>query len=106
MGRPKREADRIPAFYGVPCREGATVTATILVAINDSPAAFAAPRVAIEYARRWEARLVALTVIEDGELGACFVRVSAATERRESAAGAVLSHLVALGPTSNVVVES
>ena len=106
MGRPKREADRIPAFYGVPRREGVTVTATILVALNDSPAAFAAPRVAIEYARRWEARLVALTVIEDGELGGHFVRLGAATERRESAAGAVLSHIVALGSTSHVVVES
>lgn len=82
------------------------MTATILVALNDSPAAFAAPRVATEYARRWEARLVALTVIEDGALGAHFVRLGAATERRESAAGAVLSHIVALGSTSHVVVES
>lgn len=82
------------------------MTATILVAIKDSPAAFVAPRVAIEYARRWEARLVALTMIEDGELGAQFVRLGAAIERQESAAGAVLSHLVALVPTSHVVVES
>jgi nucleotide-binding universal stress UspA family protein len=81
------------------------VTATILVAVNDSPAAFAAARVAIDYARRWEARLCAVTVIEDGELGAQFAGLATAAERRKSAAEAVLDHVVALGADAQVVVE-
>lgn len=105
MGRPKREDLRVPAPRGVSSIEGITVTETILVAVNDSPAAFAAAGVAIEYARRWEARLCAVTVIEDGELGDRFTGLSTATERREWAAEAVLDHLVNLGTAAHVVVE-
>jgi nucleotide-binding universal stress UspA family protein len=81
------------------------MTATILVAVNDSPAAFAAARVAIDYARRWDARLCAVTLIEDGELGAQFVGLAAAAERRKSAADAVLDHVVTLGAAARVAVE-
>jgi len=81
------------------------MTGTILVAVNDSSAAFAAAQVAIEYAKRWDSRLCVVTVIEDGELGARFDSIATADARRESAAEAVLTHVAALGVSAGVTVE-
>ncbi len=81
------------------------MTGTILVAVNDSPAAFAAAQVAIDHARRWESRLCVVTVIEDGEFGARFDVIATADERRQSAAEAVLNHVAALGVAAGVTVD-
>jgi len=78
------------------------VNDTILVAVNDSPAAFAAARVAVEQARRLEARLRAVMVIEVGEMDRHLDASATMTKRREQAADAVLNHVIALGAAAGV----
>jgi nucleotide-binding universal stress UspA family protein len=80
----------------------------ILVAVNDSPAGFAAAEVAIDYAKRLGVNLSAVTVIEPpppalttgAEDGA------ALAERRMREADAILSHVVARGALSRVIVAT
>jgi nucleotide-binding universal stress UspA family protein len=91
--------------HQVPWREGVTVNGTILVAVNDSPAAFAAVNVAIAYAKRLGARLRAVMVIDDGELDTRLEGAETVARRRESAAEAVLNHVAALGTAADVTVE-
>ena len=75
---------------------------TILLAVNDSPAAFAAVEVAIDQARRLGARLRVVMVIEDGAMDRHLDGTAALARRRELAADAVLNHVVAVGMAAGV----
>ncbi|KFF61023.1 hypothetical protein JF66_00715 [Cryobacterium sp. MLB-32] len=77
---------------------------TILVAVNDSPAAFDAVTVAIEQARRLDARLHAVMVIEEGSVERRLLGSQAVTLRRELAADAVLAHVALLATRAGVTV--
>jgi len=78
------------------------VSDTILVAVNDSPAAFAAVEVAVDHARRLDARLRAIMVIEVGVMDRHLDASETMATRREQAADAVLNHVVALGTAAGV----
>lgn len=75
---------------------------TILVAVNDSSAAFTAVEVAAEQARRLGARLRAVIVIEGGEIDRHLDASATLARRRELAADAVLNHVVAVGVAAGV----
>lgn len=83
------------------------MTPVVLVAVNDSEAAFTAARVAVDYARLLGARLHAVTVIEpwvpDRRLGD--TDASALAARRELAAQAALRHVAGLGTAAGVEVS-
>jgi nucleotide-binding universal stress UspA family protein len=81
------------------------VSDTILVAVNDSPAAFKAVQVAVEYALRLGARLHAVMVIEAGELERHLDGTAVLARRRELAAEGVLRHVAALGAEAGVDVS-
>jgi nucleotide-binding universal stress UspA family protein len=78
------------------------VNDTILVAVNDSPAAFTAVEVAIDYARRLGAGLHAVMVIEAGEMDRHLDGTAALARRRELAADAVLNHVIALSAAEGI----
>lgn len=80
------------------------MTDVVLVAVNDSEQAFAAARVAVDYARRLGARLHAVTVIEPWEPSGALRAVDPAllARARERAAGAALRHVTALGAAADV----
>lgn len=75
---------------------------TILVAVNDSPDAFAAVAVAIEQARLLGSRLHAIVVIEDGEMERRLGGAEETASRREMAADAVLRHVAALADATGI----
>ena len=76
----------------------------VLVAVNDSEAAFAAARVAVRYASLLGARLRAVTVIEPWESDDRIAEPDPATldRRRELAAQASLRHVAALATAAGV----
>lgn len=78
----------------------------ILVAVNDSPAAFTAVEVAVDCARRLGARLHAVMVIEVGELDRHLDGTGVPARRRELAADAVLNHVIALGAAEGIEVSA
>ncbi|MDJ0348010.1 universal stress protein [Cryobacterium sp. PH29-G1] len=78
------------------------MSGTILVAVNDSPAAFTAVDVAVDQARRLGARLRAVMVIEDGAIDRHLDPTVALARRRELAADAVLNHVIAVGLASGI----
>jgi len=82
------------------------MTETILVAVSDSPAAFAAAAAAIDQARRLGARLHVLTVIPDGDLGRRMGDLEDAAARREAGADAVLRHVAGLASAAGVCVTT
>ncbi|TDW30142.1 universal stress protein [Cryobacterium psychrophilum] len=69
----------------------------ILVAVNDSPAAFAAVTAAIDQATGLGARLHAVMVVEGGEIERHLAASKMPTTRRQAGADAVLMHVVARG---------
>lgn len=77
---------------------------TIIVAVNDSAAAFDAVIVAIEQARRLGAELHAVMVIEEGAVEHHLHGADALALRRELAADAVLRHVAALATQAGVTV--
>ncbi|MDH6235357.1 universal stress protein [Cryobacterium sp. CG_9.6] len=76
----------------------------ILVAVNDSSAAFAAVTVAIEHARRLDARLHAVTVIEGGEMERHLAAHDLLADKRRAAADAVLRHVAVRGSSAGLMV--
>ena len=72
------------------------MTSTIVVAVSDSSAAFVAAELAVTYARRLDARLHLVAVIEDAELGRQLESTHGMADRRELAATAALRHVAAL----------
>ncbi|WP_031171637.1 universal stress protein [Streptosporangium roseum] len=77
----------------------------ILLAVDDSPAAMAAARHAIELAACLGARLHVVTVLSDHPLSDLVTRVASRPgvhERRDQAAGALLDHVVRLARVSEV----
>lgn len=86
-------------------RQNVLMDDVILVAVNDSPAGFAAGQVAIEYARRLGARLHAVTVVETGRDLAADADAVGRAERRQQGAEAVLNRVTALGAGVGVEVE-
>lgn len=83
------------------------MTSTILVAVSDSPAAFAAAHVAIDQARRLGARVHAVTVVESS---VAVPRAGAETTGDGadvwSAADAALRHVVVAGTAAGVQVTA
>ncbi|WP_427007698.1 universal stress protein [Pseudarthrobacter sp. H2] len=79
----------------------------ILVAVNDSRAAFRAAEVAVDYARRLGASLRVVTVREPGALDRHPGAIDPATLARHAdlAAEAALSHVAALGAAAGVDVS-
>jgi len=79
----------------------------ILVAVNDSPAAFRAAEVAVDYARRLGASLRVVTVRDPGALdkhpGA--IDPAALAKHTDLAAQAALSHVAALAAAAGVEVS-
>lgn len=79
----------------------------ILVAVNDSPAAFRAAKVAIDYARRLSANLRVVTIREPGALdkhpGA--IDPAALARHADLAAQAALNHVAALAAAAGVDVS-
>ena len=78
------------------------MTPTVLVAVNDSAAAFAAARTAIALARRGGDRLHVLTVLDDADGPSPAPSEDLAA--RERSADAVLSHITALAEAADVPV--
>jgi len=76
----------------------------ILVAVNDSPAAFAAVTVAIDHAQRRGAKLHAVVVIEGGETERHLAVSALPATRRHAGADAVLAHVVARGSSAGLEV--
>lgn len=80
------------------------MTSTVLVAVNDSAAAFAAARTAIALARRGGDRLHVLTVLDDADhSGAAPGRDQSALERT---ADSVLRHIASLAESAGVPVTT
>ncbi|QCB97755.1 universal stress protein [Arthrobacter sp. PAMC25564] len=79
----------------------------VLVAVNDSRAAFRAAEVAVDYARRLGASLRVVTVREPGALDRHPDSIEPAVLARhaELAAEAALSHVAALGTAAGVEVS-
>ncbi|MEO6943895.1 MAG: universal stress protein [Lacisediminihabitans sp.] len=77
---------------------------TVLVAVNDSPAAFAAAEVAVAYAARLGAQLRVVTIVDPtpvpGRAGQAFG--AALAGQLESEAAAILNHVAALAARSGV----
>jgi nucleotide-binding universal stress UspA family protein len=80
----------------------------ILVAVNDSAAGFAAVEVAIDYAKRLGAHLAAVTVLESAApaLSSVGEDAVALAARRAREADSILSHVIARGAQSGVVVTT
>jgi len=78
------------------------MTGTILVAVNDSSAAFRAVEVAVDHARSLGARLRAVMVIQDGEIDRHLDGTATLARRRELAADAVLNHVIAVGEAAGL----
>ncbi|HUW78235.1 MAG TPA: universal stress protein [Candidatus Nanopelagicaceae bacterium] len=77
----------------------------VLVAVNDSRAAFAAAKVAVEYCAKVGAQLRAVSVIEASELDQHLGDTAALAQGRELAASAALNHVVASSSAANVTVS-
>ena len=79
----------------------------VLVAVTDSPAAFAAALVAIEFCRRVGAVLRVVTVLEPPGPGDHMVGIDphVLAERRELSARAALSHVSATGARAGIEVS-
>lgn len=86
-------------------RDGATDV--VVVAVNDSQQAFAAARVAVEYARRFGATVHAVTVIEPWEPSGALrdVDATAFARARERSAEAALRYVRMLGEGAGVEVD-
>jgi len=82
------------------------MTEVILVAVNDSPAAFIAVDVAIEQARRLGATLHAVMVVDRSEGEHLKPEPAALDDRRELAAHAVLRHVSARAEAAGVDVHA
>lgn len=87
----------------------------ILLAVNDSPAALAATRVAIGLAGACHADLRAVHVLADGDLTAALAAVSAEARadgvdamarRRDTAGEALLRHVADLGRGAGLAVDA
>lgn len=78
------------------------MTDVVVVAVSDSPAAFGAAEVAVAYARRLDARLHLVAVIEDAEVGRRLESTHPMAARRELAATAALHHVAALCASAQV----
>jgi nucleotide-binding universal stress UspA family protein len=87
----------------------------ILLGASDSPAGFAAARLAVELAVACGATVRAIHVLSDGELSAALSAASAEArtggpatliERREHGGSAVLRHVVTLADRSHVPIET
>ena len=81
----------------------------ILLAVDDSPGALAAARVAVDLAARLGARLRVVNVVQDGRLAETLEAASGSPglrERRGSAAAALLDHVGELARRSGVAVET
>ena len=80
------------------------MTEVVLVAVNDSIPAFAAAAVAVEYAKRLDARVHAVTVLEPWPIGRAHLGggLIDVRHRREQAADAALRHVAALGAAAGV----
>ena len=77
---------------------------TIVVAVSDSPAAFAAAEAAIELARRLGASVHVVTVLPEGSPDKRLKEYDAHGPRREVDADIVLKHVAALGEAAGVAV--
>jgi nucleotide-binding universal stress UspA family protein len=79
---------------------------TVLVAVNDSPAAFAAAEVALAYAVRLGAQVHVVSVVAPALIPASGSDGDSATliGRRETEADSILRHVVALGRKAGLVV--
>jgi nucleotide-binding universal stress UspA family protein len=81
----------------------------LLLAVDDSPAALAAARMAIDLAAGWHARLRVVNVMVDGHVSEALApRRKGATDlpaRRELAGASVLSHVLRLAEADGVHVE-
>jgi nucleotide-binding universal stress UspA family protein len=78
------------------------MTNTILVAVRDSPAAFMAAEIAVDYARRLGADLHAVAVVENGELRRRLEGTHVPTGHGELAATAALRHVAAMCASQGV----
>ena len=84
----------------------------ILLAVDDSPAALAAARLAVELAAGWGAAVRAVTVLADHDVDAQMRAVLPAAhttslgERRRQAASGVLHHVTRLAIEAGVAVET
>lgn len=87
--------------------EGSPV-ATVLLAVNDSPAAFAAAEVAVAFATQLGAQLRVVTVVEptpipvDGR----HTTIASLTAERETEASSILKHVAALGARAGLAVAT
>ncbi|MDJ0322699.1 universal stress protein [Cryobacterium sp. PH31-AA6] len=79
---------------------------TILLAVNDSPAAFTAVDAAVDQARRLGARLCAVMVIEESEMDRHLDETEPLARRRELAAEAVLNHVLTVATRAGVEVTA
>lgn len=78
----------------------------VLVAVTDSPAAFKAAEVAVQYAGRFGATLHAVTVIEPGRLDVHLAGNGGLARREALAAEAALRYVAALGSSAGVEVSA
>ncbi len=82
--------------------------ATVLVAVNDSPAAFAAAEVAVALAAQLGAQLRVVTVIDPASspVDRRHTTATSRTAERETEANSILKHVVALGASTGLAVTT
>jgi nucleotide-binding universal stress UspA family protein len=80
----------------------------VLVAVNDSPAAFAAAEVAVAFATQLGAELRVVTVVDPASIPVDrrHTTIASLTAERETEAGAILKHVVALGASTGLTVTT
>lgn len=81
---------------------------TVLVAINDSPAAFAAAEAAIAFATQLGANLHVVTIVDptSNPIGNHQTDIARLAVQREAEADSILTHVVALGAKTGLAATS